>query len=504
MNDYDVEDLAVVTTYQNKDVLVPLKTILEHPEMANDESSLFKGHKDIHMTLGEWKQKQKEKSPIKKLLDDLNKFPEQPTFGEEELDFEDEYIEGGIWFKKVVDDKNGEKKVEWLKLENNELVNKPADEAVLLADCMKSLKYTDGECNALYGEMDNIYKKQENYQGEINTITDELAKQMTDKYDDFKKSIKDLHPKFILLILSSFGFTVNDNEAAQQVNSVEYWVKNTLRKHITDDNLDNVIIKNKKLLNLLQILVNFINANPGILNPDQNTYDTKSYDKYVRGQLGENNALNVPGERDRIYSIRFSSFSDAIRYVKNAIALNKRRYMFNPISYLWLMRQRSGFNNYFPGMQYGGGNPSVQVGGQYFQYQVQQFNNMSNVNCSTRYANMMFQRLKSKLAASNKKLHTKDEEQFKIMVENLKKKENKMYQFLSTMGDYVDNNRGYSSVTQTIRYNDMKRFVDGLKFYGVNIWNQEEKLMDALLKLAIIVDRLSKTQNVREVPIPLN
>lgn len=439
---------------------------------------------------------------INTILAQLNQHRDPEMFGEDlDDDFDmDTYVTGGTWFKQ------GGK---WYKNVNGVTTEVEPDATNYLAyNCkMYFPGYNDQDCENLLNYQKAIIENSKTgapIDTYINAIIEALRRFMSTDFDSFKLTLRTLHPYFILLMLKSFGFTINKDTG--EINSVAYWRNNILPTYVKDQvQRDAILNQNNNILSFLNLLVHYVNANPGILNANKG-YDANTYEQMARKAAGEEITVN---NRDQVYNIRFTNYSEALRYLQASIRNNMRRFNLNPL--LYMRPNISGL--YVPGMfgMFGGGNgryaanPSVQVGGTVFQYQVQQLNNPENVNCGTKYANMMYGRLTSKLAAGNKKLHDRDEAHFKNLIQNLKTYEDRLYKFLSTFGNYVDNGGQYSTNANVVNSGEMKRFVDGLRLRGTNVWNQEGKIVNALLRIANYVDSLPAGQagRVNEAPIPL-
>lgn len=447
---------------------------------------------------------------INSIISQLNTHRDPEMFGEEiDDDFEmDTYVTGGTWFKK-----DGK----WFKNVNGVTTEVNPDALEYLNhNCRNFFLFntSDEFCNGRLELQKTIIEKIKNnlpIDVEISQLINFLVENMSQNYEAFKNAIQNLHPFFVITMLKSFGFTMDDSYIHQDkiyINSVKHWIANGLPKYVTNPaDRSKILNQNNNILNFLGLLVNYINANPGILNTNKG-YDIATYEEMARKAAGEEITVN---NRDQVYNIRFTNYSEALRYLQASIRNNMRRFNLYPL--LYMRPNISGL--YVPGMfgMFGGGNrryaanPTVQVGGTIYQYQVQQLNNPENVNCGTRYANMMYNRLTSKLAAGNKKLHDRDQAHFKNLIQNLKTYEERLYKFLSTFGNYVDNGGQYSTNANVVKSGEMKRFVDGLRLRGNNVWNQEAKIVNALLRIANYVDSLPAGQGprgrVNEVPIPI-
>jgi hypothetical protein len=438
-------------------------------------------------------------SGIQIILDNLNANPPAADLFGPEIDEnydEESYISGGMWFKE---------KGQWYRVYNGTRMAAPADYSQYLgADCRTMFPgYDDRDCERALILQQEIMNG-DDIEGNVNALVDDLIAKLATNYQNFKNTVQNLHPYFVLLMLKSFGFTVDRD--ARKINSVNYWINNTLPNYIKDQaKRDKILNRDNHIIDFLNILVRYINANPGILNANK-AYDVNSYEQMAKESAGQDPLASI----NQVYHLRFPSYTEALRYIQASLRNNQRQYNLNPLLYL-----RPNISNlYIPGafgMMGGagshgghGGNPTVQVGGRAYQFQIQQLNNMNNINCGTRFANIMYQRLISKLANNGKKLHQNDADQFKNLVQNLKTYEDRMYKFLSTFGDFVDNGGQYQTNAQDITRGEMKRFVDGLRLRGSNIWNQESKIVNALLKIANYVDSLPAGANkVNEAPIPL-
>lgn len=96
-------------------------------------------------------------------------------------------------------------------------------------------------------------------------------------YNVAKNEISQMHPMIALRTLQKFGFReheVYDSVSKmniKKVETVDHWITNQLSKQFTDIELVNIIKTNDKLLEYLKLLVEYINANPAILNSSFNS-----------------------------------------------------------------------------------------------------------------------------------------------------------------------------------------------------------------------------------------
>ena len=109
-----------------------------------------------------------------------------------------------------------------------------------------------------------------------------------DFYTVSVNEIKSMHPLVALRTLQKFGFREHDmydNECGRKLRKVEtkeHWVKNYMSTKFTGkvDNagrkVEDIVTQNDKLLDYLQLLVEYVNANPAILNKDYSGKTTES------------------------------------------------------------------------------------------------------------------------------------------------------------------------------------------------------------------------------------
>ena len=123
------------------------------------------------------------------------------------------------------------------------------------------------------------------YQCLLNANSDEISDCLQywnrkDFYTVSVSEIKSMHPLVALRTLQKFGFRehdVHDNECGRKLRKVEtkeHWVKNYMSTKFNGKvdgagkKVEEIISQNDKLLDYLQLLVEYVNANPAILNKD--------------------------------------------------------------------------------------------------------------------------------------------------------------------------------------------------------------------------------------------
>jgi hypothetical protein len=87
-----------------------------------------------------------------------------------------------------------------------------------------------------------------------------------------KEEINNMQPIIALRTLQKFGFRVTDaydSEMRMQVKKVEtvqHWLENYMKSKFGDNETSKTIVDNQSLLRYLTLIVQFVNANPAILN----------------------------------------------------------------------------------------------------------------------------------------------------------------------------------------------------------------------------------------------
>lgn len=134
-----------------------------------------------------------------------------------------------------------------------------------------------------------------------------------------KQEIKDMTPIVALNFLKRFGFRTykaQDEEANTtliKIEKVSSWLKFYMKTKFTDVTIQKAIENNDKILQYLKLVVEFVNANPSILN--------KNYDGPTEEQVGKIEAdpyatkLGIPLRRDNYSSSANINMLDT--YLKN-------------------------------------------------------------------------------------------------------------------------------------------------------------------------------------------
>lgn len=106
-----------------------------------------------------------------------------------------------------------------------------------------------------------------------------------------KEILDNMHPALALRILQKFGFKtkeaydITNGRNILKVVNFNTWLKKLANKKFTEDQINNVITDNTNLQTYLNMLVDFVNANPKILNKHMHGVDKISETDETRGYL---------------------------------------------------------------------------------------------------------------------------------------------------------------------------------------------------------------------------
>lgn len=301
-------------------------------------------------------------------------------------------------------------------------------------------------------------------------------------WPDIQKEINNIHPKTALLILQKFGFKINPLN--QQVRSVSYWLEHNVKQYFgqNDDQLTSVIRKNERLLRFLELLVHFINYNPGILNPEFMDVSDNISDFIEKNMTDFAIKMHLKPAR-----MHFRSLDEVFEYMRRNKYNYARRIGLNGQRFFPIFGAVRGLNVGVPsGIMFGGsqnGGESdmrVQVGGQHYIYQLQPFTTSRRDAHGHSYLKNLFEQLKSELARRNKTLNQKDVENIRNQIRNLEIYEKRLYRTLSTIKNYVNNSSYSYGNKENVKLADMEMYASELSLNGMKYQTQEEKIMNTL------------------------
>jgi len=307
--------------------------------------------------------------------------------------------------------------------------------------------------------------------------------------------IKNFHPMLALQALKRFGFKlydVFDATAGQQlskVQSVNYWLTHNLRSKFNDEELRRLIRKDtSNILQYLELLSQYINANPAILN---NSYTGPSNES-----VGELPELPAYAKSLKLNYERPISGKDNIKYdlykFKGHMKLfNNRPFMFNNSTY------STPFGSYlFP-------QPVVQVGGNKCENVIRFLNNGGNLT-SASYIHTFWQALQKNLANRNKSLDKKDKEIIEKKIRNqmaLEKDILRTLCYIDSFNYIKDSLQDYKTSFNTVE--TITKFVNSYEAMTNKKSSIELSLFEILSKLQNAIDSTDESNNAKEISLKI-
>lgn len=126
-----------------------------------------------------------------------------------------------------------------------------------------------------------------------------------------RKEISNMAPVVALNLLKKFGFRtykifdMEANNDIMKVEDVSHWLKTYMKKIFDNDSkAQSAIEGNDKILQYLNLVVEFVNANPEILNPNYSGATEEKVGKVKPNTYAEK--LGIPMRRDNTYKPEFS------------------------------------------------------------------------------------------------------------------------------------------------------------------------------------------------------
>ncbi|CAH6421678.1 Hypothetical protein KVN_LOCUS408 [uncultured virus] len=259
-----------------------------------------------------------------------------------------------------------------------------------------------------------------------------------DFYDVAKKEIKDMHPIIAIRTLQRFGFRkhkVFDNQAGTQIYKVErvdHWLNNFMKKRFSVDEINKIEKGNDKLLAYLDLLSQFVNANPKILN--------KSYDGTTEEGVGYYKptdfakSLNIQPRRE---PSKVGSGIYELKLFKNQFDQYSQRAKISPFNF--------GFDGRINGPFGSSINPDVNVlipiqsgGGEITDWALRKLNNQSMAEpvVGGRLIGEIFKGVLKDLSTRNKTLSKEDWDKLDLKIKNLINTEEELVRYIYFIEEY--------------------------------------------------------------------
>jgi len=295
-------------------------------------------------------------------------------------------------------------------------------------------------------------------------------------YEDISDKINDLHPKIALTILRKFGFKINKN--TNEIVSVSRWLDGLAQNYFDLGNPAGakdyqILIKgNKKLISFLNLLVQYVNANPGILDKSyQGVAAQEDLEDYVNSQF-QNDPINDDAPPNTYTGAYFATGTenDKIMYGGASVALP---FMFvssrplNKTTLRHLINNASAFNN--PGLQTGGFD------------NVYETSTARNIKNSTSKQLVNYFNYLVKLA--NAKNVNIDKNYINDLIKKLEVYENNILSALSTINNYTLTNKSFGS-GDAITLVVMENYLDTIVKYSQDSKGLEKEVISKINNIA--------------------
>jgi len=303
-------------------------------------------------------------------------------------------------------------------------------------------------------------------------------------WDSIKFEIKNLNPELGKLTLEKFGFKVVnefDEDAKQRLHkfqSYSNWIKD-LNKLSTEPNSQltsnefQKINDNLQLKGYLDLLVNKINSNPSILNPNYICH-TSEVNKSHAKQF-KDTRLYAYGIKS-INSDRYSNYTN-IKMVNDLITTNTS-YFINLINKMLLNNPfvvNSNIHYVNSGIMRGGGGSQTIL---------------SEFKPSHEIITDVFNGLNKHLETLNKKISPADLMEINKLLGVLRKSENKLVKVISYLEKYFDVIELYKDYdhNNVLSIDHIRNFTETTKNTSGNLTSTQDKIFNILTKVALGLD----------------
>lgn len=448
----------------------------EHKKIKEEIARLKKEKRGFQTQKNEFSDMSSEEK-LKILVEEIKKRP-IPGIEEEEKNINPK-IKHGLWFKNFLG--------HYYKYNKNGVAEKvpvPQDKDYCLGLNIKSSE----KCSAFLTILAN-----KNVGFSKEAIKD-IVLHDDEFYEDISDKINDLHPKIALAILSKFGFKVNENteEGTIKIITVSYWLNKLAQKYFGYKNPNEIkefqaLIKgNKKLINFLTLLVQYINSNPGILNRSYQGVATQDdLEDYVNDQF-QNDIVNEDAPPNTYtgayFAVGTENDNDNVMYGGASVALP---FMFassrplNKSALRNLINNSSAFNA-----------PGLQTGGYDNVYETSTARNIKNSTSKQliNYFNYLI-----KLA--NIKNVDIDKNYINDLIEKLQVYENNILSALSTINNYTQTNKSFGS-GNAISLVAMENYLDTIVKYSQDSKGLEKQIIS---KINNVANKINSSEPGRQI-----
>jgi hypothetical protein len=322
--------------------------------------------------------------------------------------------------------------------------------------------------------------------GEDNISLDKCLKNLDNKdfYTVAKEEINNIHPYIAIRTLQRFGFRkhkVQDDKAGCQLYKIErvsHWLSTFMKTKFTTKEMQDAITGNTKLLAYLDLLAQFVNANPEVLNKDYKGKTEESVGMCKPTELAK--GLDIPCRKEP--SRKSGSMYEISLFKKNfdqyAVRNKQGPFQFNQMGNIYTpfgMAITPDVSLVAPVQRGGGGGGSLD-------WVLRRFNQESVVG--GRLIKEIFKGLLKELEARGKSLNKSDLDNLDGRIQRLVEEEEELLRTLAYIEAYaelMDAFKDYS--TSTLSLEDLKKHVDNRNRLKEKQMSQEQYLVKILEKV---------------------
>lgn len=316
-------------------------------------------------------------------------------------------------------------------------------------------------------------------------------------FDVAVNEINTMHPLLALRTLQRFGFrthTVYDDEAGTQLRKVErvdHWLNNFVKQQFKEKDTAKVIQNNDRLLAYLDLIAQYINANPGILNKSYGGGSEESAGRYKGSDFVKKLCIPARQEPARKSAVRYELKRFKKQLDCGYVSCCIRQQRGGPFSY----SPTDGFSTPFgPNNLNPGVNVAVPIqngGGDITDWSLKKLNNQSSdLVVGGKFIGEIFKGAIQELESRNKSLSKEDREKIEKRIQDLFKSEMDILKTIYYIEEYnrlMDAFKDYSSTILTV--DKLTQMVERHNKLQSKHLDGEQYLLVLLDKLYSLVDK---------------
>lgn len=309
------------------------------------------------------------------------------------------------------------------------------------------------------------------------------------------KEINNMHPLIALRTLQKLGFKSHEVKDSllgdiNKAETVEHWM-NRLSRKLSPEEMKNLKADNGYVLSYLNLVVQFVNSNPGILNKGISGKTEESVGKaratkYIK-ELGIPQRIEPGGGTHELTRLR-QNLQSSLRGIS---ILNKRISPFMPLG----MGLRTPFGtNLTPGVSTVRG---FQIGGGSVSWLLDRaYNPAQGSYCGASLMKEIFEGLIDDLGKRNKMINTEDVNRIRKNLKEMEKTETALLKLLAYIEEFnslKDALKDYKS--ETLTRENLIAFVDSYKNKQSMYLSNEHKLLKIIEGIAKILEKEGEDVN---------